>query len=125
MHGLIGTGLSALTLVLVMACGGGGDDDGPTEGIAVNCETAEIPSFSDVAAFEVCTNCHSSEVVGPDREGAPPMINFDVHETAEQYSEEMLFQVSTGRMPPEGSGFTLTSAEKQELYTWGQCGTPD
>jgi uncharacterized membrane protein len=131
MHGFTRTVLSrvAFTLLLVGAgCGdsGGGNGDDPRPGPMVDCETAHVPGFSELTAFEeVCTNCHLSSLTGPDRSGAPPSINFDVYDTAVQYSRELLTQVSTGRMPPEGSGFSLTAAQKQELYAWGQCGTPE
>jgi len=106
---------------------GCGDDGGETEEHElpdVECEGADVPAFDEVAAFEKCTMCHSSELMGPDRNGAPEDDNWDDYEEAVEHAELIAHEVFEGEMPPAASGITLTAAEEEELYLWALCGTP-
>ena len=108
---------------LVSACGG--DDSSGTPVPGVDCGSSSVPSFAEVSAFDVCVNCHNSGLSGPDRNGAPSSYNFDLYSSASEHSEEIVKQVSSGFMPPASSGFSLTEAQKKQLYTWGECGAPE
>jgi uncharacterized membrane protein len=114
--------LSGLMLglsLLVVACGN--DDAEEDEELPdVEC-TDSKPAYDEVAAFEKCTMCHSSKLSGDDRKDAPTDVNFDTESAAEAHAEKAAEEVFEGEMPPMGSGITLTSAEKQELYEWALC----
>jgi len=113
-----------VVIPLLAGCGGGDDteDPGPP---GVDCEAVDVPTFAEVSAFDVCTNCHNSALTGPDRNGAPVGYNFDVYESAAAHASEMVTQVSGGFMPPPSSGFSITTAQKDELFAWAECGTPE
>ena len=118
--------LPAAFALHLLGCGGGDseppDDAGAPE---IDCDAETIPSYTDVRAFDTCTNCHSTEKEGVERNGAPPSLNFNTYEGAAAAATRMVTQVSMGNMPPPSSGFSLTADEKDELYVWAQCGTPE
>jgi uncharacterized membrane protein len=101
------------------------EEEGEIELPEVECSGADVPGYDEVAAFDVCTNCHSSELTGDARNDAPPEYNFDTHEDAADEAEEIAHEVFEGEMPPAGSGFSLSQAEKDELYLWALCGAPE
>jgi uncharacterized membrane protein len=110
----------------LLACSAGGDDGhsadaAASEPSALECE-GSVPAFQDVAAFAVCTSCHSSENQGAAREGAPSSINFDRYADASRNADRAAGMVKAGLMPP--SPLYLTNAEKQELYLWARCDSP-
>jgi uncharacterized membrane protein len=108
--------MSALVLTAI-ACS---DDDEPAD----EC-SGTIPTFSQVTALSaVCTNCHSSTKTGDARNGAPDEDNWDVYATARAEAAEIAEEVEEGAMPPPGSGFTLTAAQKEQLLLWAECGAP-
>lgn len=107
--------LVAATAVLATGCDKGGVDQ-------IDCASADVPAFADVSIWPSCTGCHASTLEGADREGAPVNINFDVYETAKTYADDASNEVAEGGMPPSGS---VTEEQKQSLYTWAQCGTPE
>jgi hypothetical protein len=108
---------------LSVACGGnGGGDDGPE----VDCSAA-VPSYSEVEVFQpagnLCVQCHSSSLSGQARNGAPITVNVDTYESASMVADLIVDALSDGVMPPEG--YTITEAQKQQVYQWALCGTPD
>lgn len=117
--------LSATFGLHLVGCGGGDDSPDDTSEPEVDCATEIIPGYTEVRAFDVCTNCHSSEREGLNRNGAPPSLNFDTYEGAAPAAPRMVTQVSMGNMPPPPSGFSLTAEEKAELFVWAECGTPE
>jgi hypothetical protein len=128
-------------LFFVPACGDDSGDDaddeseeGDPQGDAgededelpeVDCDADPIPTYEEVAAFEKCTTCHSSELTGTERNGAPADDNWDDYEEAAEHAEEIAHEVFEGEMPPADSGMTLTAAEEQDLYLWALCGAPE
>lgn len=102
-----------------------GGEDEELELPDVDCDGADVPTYADVAAFDTCTNCHSSERTGDMRNDAPDDDNFDTYEAAAEIADEAAHEVYEGEMPPDGSGFSLTEDEKQDLYLWALCGTPE
>ena len=100
---------------------GGDESELPDAG----CEGADVPAFADVAAFEKCTGCHSSDLSGTERMGAPAGFNWDEYDAAMEHAEHIAHEVFEGEMPPPDSGMTLTNAEEQELYLWALCGAPE
>ncbi|MGD8862072.1 MAG: hypothetical protein PVI30_18820 [Myxococcales bacterium] len=109
------------------AAGGGGEggEDGELELPEVDCDGADVPAFADVAAFQTCTTCHSSALNGEQRNQAPDDDNFNTYESAVEIADEAAHEVYEGAMPPADSGLSLTDAEKEELYLWALCGTPE
>jgi uncharacterized membrane protein len=99
----------------------GGQPDGPE----VDCDAEDIPAFADVAAFETCTSCHSSELSGTERNGAPAGANWDEYDETMPHAEHIAQVVFEDEMPPPDSGMTLTATEEEELYLWALCGAPE
>jgi uncharacterized membrane protein len=115
--------LTALALTAIVAAIGSfvacGGDDG-----TVDCETATVPTFSEVSIWPKCTNCHASTLTGGDRQGAPEGINFDNYADAVAHADKALDEVDEGAMPiPDAS--IVTEEEKQSLAAWVECGTPE
>ncbi len=110
--------------VFVAACGGDGGGGG-NEVPAIDCSEGAIPGYSEVTAFDVCANCHGSGIGGTDRNGAPVGLDLDVYEDAVEHAALIVRQVSRGNMPPAESGYSLTNEQKQQLYIWAECGTPE
>lgn len=111
----------ALVLVIAtVAAACGGDDDGaslPT----VDC-TPPVPTFAQVRAFRSsCSNCHSIQLTGNSRMGAPVGMDYDLYASAAAVGEPTARTVFEGSMPPSGG---LFSADKEVLYRWTLCGSP-
>jgi len=117
--------LTCILLVGALAACSSEDEEEEEELPEVDC-SATIPSFDQVTAFsQVCTNCHSTTLSGEDRNGAPAAINWDDYASAKAHAEEGAHEVFEGEMPPEDSGETLTADQKDDLYLWALCGTPE
>jgi uncharacterized membrane protein len=113
--------LSVLTALLALTCvsiGCGGDDD--EELPDVDCPTTPV-KYSEVTAFTKCQTCHSSAKMGDARADAPADINFDTEDAAKAHAMKAASEVNEGAMPPNGTGITLTDAEKDTLYKWALC----
>jgi len=117
--------LAAFSLLLSGCGGDDGGGSGETDEQEIDCDTEVVPSYSEVRAFDVCTNCHSSENEGAERNGAPPSLNFDSYDGAAAAAPRIVDQVSMGSMPPATSDFSLTADEERELLVWAECGTPE
>lgn len=108
-------------LVWVMGCGAGNDEkDDPK----VDCSIG-VPTYAEVSAFTVCTNCHSTTKTGGERNGAPEQVNFNTYEAAKSRAGDIVRLVSANAMPPPDSGFSLTPQQRHDLLEWAQCGTPE
>jgi uncharacterized membrane protein len=67
-----------LSISLAVACGGGDDEGGgPTGATCPSGSTLTYDSFGRDFMEDYCTRCHSSELTGADRKGAPDDHNFD------------------------------------------------
>ena len=107
--------LALSVMGLLLPLGACGDD-----GSSAEC-TDDAPAFDEVAAFEKCTTCDSSDLEGNARRGAPAKVNFDTQAAAEANAEEGVEEVEEGKMPPKDSDISLTEDEKQELIDWAAC----
>lgn len=121
----LGVGLLVLAAGL-SACGGGEEEE---EGLNlpanVSC-TGTIPGFAEVTGFTKCVTCHDSMKTGSARQAAPPDINFDTYASAKANAEKAASEVNGGDMPPKDSMVApMTDAEKQVLFKWALCGTPE
>lgn len=86
----------------------------------VDC-SGTVPKFSEVTALEKCSTCHSSEVSGSARRGAPSSVNYNTESAANAKAEDAASEVYGGDMPPSNSGISLSEDEKQALYKWALC----
>ena len=100
-----------------------GDDEASESG-PVDCATADVPTYDEVAIFAKCTMCHSSTLTGDARNGAAVAVNFDTFEAAKASAISGSSLVQSGSMPPMNSGITVTEDEAEELALWAMCGTP-
>jgi uncharacterized membrane protein len=120
-------GLAAALLVATLAaCGGGGGEPTPTgatctaEGAALTYEDFGAPFM---AAY--CTRCHSSELRGEDRDGAPVFHDFDSLIGILNVSDHVDEQAGIGPdaenrfMPPDGT--RPTDDERRQLAAWVVC----
>ena len=117
--------LTCILLVGTLSACGSEDEEEEEALPEVDC-TLDVPTFDQVTAFsQVCTNCHSTTKTGNARNGAPEDIDWDDYASAKANAEEGAHEVFEGEMPPEGSGETLTADQKDDLYLWALCGTPE
>ena len=120
MKGLCAVALFSF-LALAPACSSGGEDL-PT----VDCKSGSIPTYAEIktAGLAKCTTCHSSQVTGAGRVAAPDSVNFDTYAAAKAEAKQAAIEVNEGAMPPAGSP-DPSDAEKEALYKWALCGTPE
>jgi hypothetical protein len=73
-----------------------------------------------------CLDCHSSDKVGPDRNGAPANINWDTYEATQPNAERAIVRaVEEESMPPDGSGIPkLNEEQKAAMLAWQEAGFP-
>jgi uncharacterized membrane protein len=92
----------------------------------VNCNEGTVPTYAEIktAALAKCTTCHSSQLTGSARVDAPADINFDTFAAAKADAKQAGIEVNEGAMPPAGSP-APSASEKDALYKWAQCGTPE
>jgi hypothetical protein len=130
----------ALLLFLTSGCGaqvcwfgtcvGDGVDD-PTQPTTATttdpsaCADSEATweAFTQPFLTTWCTPCHSSELTGSWRLGAPLGANFDTHADAAQWADSIVAYAASDEplMPPAG-GTTLD--EQAMLREWAACGAP-
>lgn len=106
----------------LLGCGGGSEEELPE----VDCSTGTVPKYSELKAtvFAKCTVCHDSAKSGTARVEAPNDVNYDMYATAKAKAEKAAAEVDEGAMPPKPFP-ALSDADKQLLYKWALCGTPE
>lgn len=74
-----------------------------------------------------CLSCHSSELTGSQRNGAPTNINWDTYsETIDNADRAVVRAVDQMTMPPSFSGLpTLDQDQKNAMLAWQQAGFPE
>lgn len=105
---------------LLPACDSGDGSDGPN----VDCATAKVPKYTEMTAWAKCVSCHSSTLTGTARSAAPMGINYDTYAGARANAQSAMSEVFEGSMPLAGSP-TLSDAEKDQIYNWASCDTPE
>jgi hypothetical protein len=100
----------------------------PTESVCPQTSTLTYESFGKPFMESYCTRCHSSELVGAARKGAPSFHDFDtlfgikaVHEHIDETTAAGPAATNEG-MPQDGK--TPTLAERKQLGEWIACGMP-
>jgi uncharacterized membrane protein len=108
------------SLALAQGCGDGGDSLPQ-----VDC-SGTVPTYSQIktTGLTKCTSCHASALKTTARADAPASINFDTFADAKAEAKGAASEVNGGAMPPAGYP-KLSEEEKQALYKWALCGTPE
>jgi hypothetical protein len=117
----------AIALLVGFGCGedppqpldtAGGDDTG-----TLPCDYAITwESWAEGFFLNWCTSCHSSDLHGVSRQGAPHSVNFDTYEGAVE-RPDLVADWATGPkplMPPIGGP---DDDEREILRMWLECGT--
>ncbi|MEM6926381.1 MAG: hypothetical protein AAF602_05605, partial [Myxococcota bacterium] len=109
-------------LLALSACGPRTPSAAPTADTGEACAVT-WDGFAKPFVDTWCTPCHSAEVVGVDRRGAPEGIDFETYPKARQWSLLMADAVESTDfpMPPAGG---ITDAEREALRVWVECGAP-
>ena len=69
--------LLAVLALALPACDDGDDAaDEESSGGGPDCDGDDVPGYADVDIFATCTMCHSSTLMGADRNGALVTVNF-------------------------------------------------
>lgn len=112
----------ALACLALLAAVGCGDDETVDPCV-------DAPTFTNdvqpIAAAK-CVTCHSDELSGPARNGAPPHLDFGSYDQIEPDRFAFADAITSGRMPPPGEPGTLpVSREERALVdAWRRCGFP-
>jgi uncharacterized membrane protein len=81
--------------------------------------------FGDSFMASYCTGCHSSELAGSARMGAPAGYNFDSYAGIRGFANQIdLATVTNRRMPPPGR-LAPSDDERALLGEWIACGLPE
>ncbi len=120
--------LLALWLALPIACDGGEDEGTPSGAMCPDDSTLTWDSFGQKFFADYCTRCHSSELTGAQRQGAPNDHNFDSVEAVRAEIDHTDEEAAAGpdavntSMPIGGP--TPTEDERMKLGEWLACGAP-
>ena len=114
--------LFALSL-LATACKGEPADTADTGGVACD----EITTWSTVGApfiYTWCTPCHSPELTGEERQGAPVGVDFASYEDVLAWADRIEVRVfaEEAAMPPAGGP---EDDELAAVSDWIGCGWPE
>ena len=106
-------------LLLAMACKK--DAETPVEVVcddsAVNYHTVGQPFLRTY-----CTSCHSAQLEGAARYGAPANVNLDTLRDARNFAARIRARsLDSNTMPPTGG---IQPYEKEQIAAWLDCGTP-
>jgi len=125
--------LAVLLLGSQMAHGGCGDEEEifgpPTESVCPPTSTLTYNNFGKAFMTTYCTRCHSSELEGPDRQGAPSFHDFDTLYGIKAVSNHIDETTAAGpaainKGMPDGVP-KPTDAERYQLGEWIACGMPE
>jgi len=135
--GFAAAGLAAVCIHFLVSCGGASasDPDEPTSmnpnkplpvPTSLNCPAGTSLSYENFGAQflrRYCSGCHSVNLVGIDRHGAPELINFDSAADAVSLRVEMIRSAGAddARMPP---GVSVLKDERALFREWLNCGAP-
>jgi uncharacterized membrane protein len=117
--------LLAWLLPVAVGCSSSDSQDTRTTTAAVCLATVPAdcpdpaPAYADVAPIftERCASCHTEDV------GAPWPL--DTYERVTDWTPVVRDDLLRCTMPPSDSDVSMTSAERQRLLTWIDCGAPE
>ncbi len=117
-----------LVTAALAACGPDSVFGPPTQSTCPQGSTLTYENFGKGFMTQYCTKCHSSELVGADRMGAPSFHDFDTLFGIKAVADHIDETTASGPaatndgMPPDGPFPTL--AERKQLGEWIACGMP-
>jgi mono/diheme cytochrome c family protein len=95
-----------------MGCGGGGLGDCPPNSDVTQTQGRQI-------LMDNCVTCHSSQLTGAARSGAPADYNFDDIAFVREEAAELYSEAESGAMPPTGG---LNDSQVESLRVYLACG---
>lgn len=101
----------------------------PTESVCPQGSTLTWDNFGQAFMERYCTRCHSSELKGAARQGAPSFHDFDTRFGVKGVANHVDETTASGPaatntgMPPSG-GAKPTLEERQQLGEWIACDVP-
>ena len=101
----------------------------PTGAVCPPTQTVSYTNFGKNFLESYCLRCHSVQLTGGDRNGAPEHHNFDTLDLIKDQIEEIDGVAGFGpdsendRMPPNGA--TPSDEERRKLAEWLACGAPE
>lgn len=119
----------ALTLCLPLLACDGDEDEGLASGaVCPESSTLTWDTFANKFFQDYCTRCHSTQLTGSARQGAPNDHNFDSAELVREELEHTDEQAAAGpdavnTAMPIGAP-TPTEDERRKLGEWLACGAP-
>lgn len=114
----------SLPLLLVLACTPEPDDERRGKGgDASDCDTELVgwDTFARGYLSTWCTPCHSSELVGASRSGAPEGVDFETWAGAALWAERIGATSIDASMPPAGGP---SEEDRERILEWVECGAP-
>src|SRR5262245_43986879 len=103
--------------MVVGGCGGEELGDCPA-----NSSSQQIAGRQVVASR--CVVCHSSQLSGASRHGAPSDLNFDNLGLVAEEAESIYTEAKEGSMPPSGYP-AVEGTDLENMRTWLACGAMD
>ncbi|HEX6278229.1 MAG TPA: hypothetical protein VFZ53_34525 [Polyangiaceae bacterium] len=130
--------MALVFLCFSFSCGEGKNDGDPpidpgpgpsTGSVCPSEETLTYENFGRGFLEAYCTRCHSSELSGSERHGAPAGYNWDLIESVREHAALIDRMAAAGpiatntTMPPRDDP-APTVAEREQLGEWLECGAP-
>ena len=115
----------------VAACNGDEGSPEPTGSVCPQDSTLTYDNFASPFFATYCTGCHSSQLDGIDRHGAPADHNFDTLAGILSEADHIDEWAAAGPdavntfMPPSTADDTPDETERLDLGEWLACGAPD
>ena len=108
--------------------GGGGEEGEATGAVCPTTQTLTFGNFGKAFMQSYCLRCHSKDVTGEKREGAPADHNFDTVDEIRGLAEHIDELAGAGpnavnAIMPEGDP-RPSEAERKKLSEWLACGAP-
>jgi uncharacterized membrane protein len=100
----------------------------PTGATCPTDSTLSYQTFGQTFMASYCTRCHSSAVMGADRQDAPIGVNYDTVDGVRAHAELIDLHAAAGpnavntAMPP--SDPRPSEAQRRQLGEWLACGAP-
>ncbi|HUQ01148.1 MAG TPA: hypothetical protein VM261_01575 [Kofleriaceae bacterium] len=119
---------AVLAIAFLAGCGADPLFGPPTESECPQGSTLTYDTFGKPFMESYCTRCHSSELTGADRHGAPSFHDFDtlfgIKAVSEHIDETTAYgpAAENDSMPPDGD--RPTAEERRLLGEWIACGMP-
>jgi hypothetical protein len=104
-----------IAVLIGLSCGDGKDGE-----IVEFCDRTSVQDGSLGRSFllNYCTVCHSSQVTGEARNGAPAELNFETLTGLSAHADRVLARTQDETMPPGGG------VDADDFLKWLDCGAP-